>query len=121
MNRISDQELTSSRRSFLYSFSTLVLSQFIKTKETAPPGAFGIAYTSFPIRTRQSGQSLQDGADPMIPAEKFIDLCKSFGADGCQMDISQLASTEEGYFKRLRIALEEKGMFLELSVNPRAL
>ena len=57
----------------------------------------------------------------MIPAEKFIDLCKSFGGDGCQMDISQLASTEEAYLKRLRSALEEKGMFLELSINARAL
>ena len=121
MNRISDQELASSRRSFLYAFSTLVLSQFIKTKETAPPGAFGIAYTSFPIRTRQSGQSLKDGADPIIPAEKFIDLCKSFGGDGCQMDISQLASTEEDYLKRLRTSLDEKGMFLELSIDARAL
>src|SRR5438132_7230451 len=121
MNRISDQELASSRRSFLYSFSTLVLSQFIKTKETAPPGALGIAYTSFPIRTRQSGQSLKDGADPIIPAEKFIDLCKSFGGDGCQMDISQLASTEEDYLKRLRTSLDEKGMFLELSIDARAL
>jgi len=113
--------ISDSRRNFLYSFSTLILSQFIKTKETAPPGAFGIAYTSFPIRTRQSGQSLEEGADPMIPAEKFIDLCKSFGGDGCQMDISQLASTEEAYLKRLRSALEEKGMFLELSINARAL
>jgi len=51
--------ISDSRRNFLYSFSTLILSQFIKTKETAPPGAFGIAYTSFPIRTRQSGQSLE--------------------------------------------------------------
>src|SRR5439155_9188396 len=121
MQPISDQESTCSRRVLLHSFATQVISQFIKTKETAPPGAFGIAYTSFPIRTRQSGQSLQEGADPIIPAEKFIDLCKSFGGDGCQMDISQLASTEEDYLKRLRTALEEKGMFLELSINARAL
>jgi 3-oxoisoapionate decarboxylase len=109
------------RRGFLYSFSALVVSQIIRTKEAAPPGAFGIAYTSFPIRTRQSGQSLSEGADPIILAEKFIDLCKSFGADGCQMDVAQLSSTDETYLKRLRTMVEEKAMFLELSANARVL
>jgi len=109
------------RRDFLYSCSGLVVSQLIKVKEAAPPGAFGIAYTSFPIRTRQTGQSLSEGADTVIPAEKFIDLCKSFGGDGCQMDLTQLSSTDENYLKRLRSMLEDKGMFLELSVNARSL
>src|SRR5215831_16406519 len=97
------------RRDFLYSFSALIAAQIVKTKEVAPPGAFGIAYTSFPVRTRQSGQSLSEGSDPVIVAEKFIDLCRSFGADGCQMDLTQLSSTDDGYLKRLRSMVEDKG------------
>ncbi len=112
---------TTTRRDFLCSFLALGASQIVKTKETGPPGAFGIAYTSFPIRTRQAGQSLSEGADPIIVAEKFIDLCKSFGADGCQMDFAQLSSTDETYLKRLRAMVEEKAMFLELSANARVL
>lgn len=121
MSKLSNPCVDTSRRNFLYSFSALVVSQLIKKKEAAPPGAFGIAYTSFPIRTRQAGQSLSEGADPIIVAEKFIDLCKSFGADGCQMEIAQLGSTDGSYLKRLRSMLEDKGMFLELSVNARVL
>jgi sugar phosphate isomerase/epimerase len=121
MSKLSNPGVGTSRRDFLYSFSGLAVSQLIKTKEAAPPGAFGIAYTSFAIRTRQLGQTPSEGADPVIVAEKFIDLCKSFGADGCQMDLAQLSSTDESYLKRLRSMLEAKGMFLELSVNARAL
>jgi len=112
---------STTRRDFLYSFSTLIAAQIVKTKEVAPPGAFGIAYTSFPVRARQSGQSLSEGSDPVIVAEKFIDLCRSFGADGCQMDLTQLSSTDDGYLKRLRSMVEDKGMFLELSANARVL
>ena len=97
-NRCND----TTRRDFLYSVSSLVVSQLIRVKEAAPPGAFGIAYTSFPIRTRQLGQAASEGVDTVIVAEKFIDLCKSFGGDGCQMDLSQLSSTDESYLKRLR-------------------
>jgi sugar phosphate isomerase/epimerase len=70
---------------------------------------------------RQAAQGMEQGAGPAIPAEKFIDLCKSFGGDGCQMAFSQLASTDSDYLKRIRTAAEEKGMFLELSLGGRAL
>ena len=121
MSNSSNPCADTTRRDFFYSVSSLVVSQLIKVKEAAPPGAFGIAYTSFPIRTRQFGQTASEGADTVIVAEKFIDLCKSFGGDGCQMDLSQLSSTDESYLKRLRSMLEDKGMFLELSVNARVL
>ncbi|MDQ3687218.1 MAG: sugar phosphate isomerase/epimerase [Acidobacteriota bacterium] len=54
---------------------------------------------------------------PALPAEKFIELVKSFGGDGCQMDIAQLRSTEAEYLRRIRTSLEEKEMFLELSIG----
>jgi 3-oxoisoapionate decarboxylase len=121
MSNLSNPCVDTTRRDFLHSFSALVVSQLVRTKEVPPPGAFGIAYTSFRVRTRQAGQSPSEGADPIIVAEKFIELCKSFGADGCQMDIAQLSSTEDSYLKRLRSMVEGKGMFLELSVNARTL
>jgi sugar phosphate isomerase/epimerase len=120
-NTLSSQQPAASRRGFLYSTSALLISQLVKVKDTSPQGAFGIAYTSFPIRTRQIGQSQDQGEGPVIPAEKFVDLCKSFGGDGCQMDIAQLTSTDPEYLKRIRFALEEKGMFLEISVNANLL
>lgn len=86
----------------------------------AASGSFGIAYTSFPIMTRQIRQAMADRG-PSLPAEKFIDLCQSFGSDGCQMDFAQLISTEADYLKRIRAQLEEKEMFLELSVSGKML
>jgi sugar phosphate isomerase/epimerase len=110
----------SSRREFLYSISALALLQTVKPAAPALK-TYGIAYTSFPIRMRQAAQAAEQGAGPAIPAEKFIDLCKSFGGDGCQMAFSQLVSTDEDYLKRIRRAAEDKGMFLELSLSGQVL
>ncbi len=116
---LSDQS-PPSRREFLYSVSALALLQTVRP---AAPGlkTFGIAYTSFPIRMRQATQGTDPSEGPGIPAEKFIDLCKSFGGDGCQMAFSQLASTDDDYLKGIRRAAEDKGMFLELSLGGRVL
>ena len=111
---------TTSRREFLHSISTAMIAQTLQTKDVSAPKSFGIAYTSFPIRMRQSVQAMASRG-PAIPAEKFIDLCQSFGSDGCQMDIAQLSSTEADYLKRVRAALEAKEMFLELSVSGKVL
>lgn len=109
-----------SRREFLRSISAATIAQALNTKSVSAPKSFGIAYTSFPIRTRQSVQAMASRG-PTLPAEKFVDLCKSFGSDGCQMDIAQLSSTEADYLKGIRAALEGKGMFLELSVSGKVL
>jgi len=111
---------TTSRREFLSSLSAAMMIPLMEPKSHAPPTSFGIAYTSFPIRTRQAAQAMS-GTGPSLPAEKFIGLCKSFGADGCQMDIAQLSSTDADYLKRIRASVEEKEMFLELSVSARVL
>ena len=118
MNPFSLEQPTGTRREFLHSVSALALIQTVKPAIPSALKTLGIAYTSFPIRSRQAGQG---GEGPAIPAEKFIDLCKSFGSDGCQMAFSQLVSTDEDYLKRLRRAVEDKGMFLELSLGGKVL
>jgi sugar phosphate isomerase/epimerase len=105
------------RRDFCFSIAAGFASQMVKVKEAGPPGTFGIASGSFQIRERQIAQAAGSEANAAIGAEKFIDLCKSFGGDGCQMDLAQLASKESAYLKRVRQALEDKGMFLELSLD----
>jgi hypothetical protein len=66
------------RREFLYSVSALALTQAVKPGTPSALKTLGIAYTSFPVRSRQA-QAVQGDEGPAIPAEKFIDLCKSFG------------------------------------------
>jgi len=118
MKPFSPDRPEGTRREFLYSASALALTQAVKSGTPSALKTLGIAYTSFPIRSRQASQG---GEGPAIPAEKYIDLCKSFGGDGCQMAFSQLASTDEDYLKRVRRALEDKGMFLELSLGGKVL
>ena len=115
MNKPDPEENNTTRRKFLYSMSALALSQFTKTAQPVALKSFGIAQASFRIRFTQAAQA-SESKEPAIPAEKYIDLCKSFGGDGCQFDFSLLSSTDEDYLKRLRRSLEDKGMFLELSM-----
>jgi len=112
-----------SRREFLYSVSAMAATSFIEPAAKPAMKSYGIAYTSFPIRMRQAREAAGNPGNqgPAIPAEKFIDLCQSFGADGCQMDYSQLTSTDADYLKRIRAQFESKGMFMELAVRARSL
>jgi 3-oxoisoapionate decarboxylase len=112
-----------SRREFLYSVSAMAATSFIEPVANSATKSYGIAYTSFPVRMRQAREAAGGSGNqgPAIPAEKFIDLCQSFGGDGCQMDFSQLASTDAEYLKRIRAQFEAKGMFMELAVRARAL
>src|SRR5215510_5780001 len=120
MNPFSLEQPRGTRREFLRFVSALALTQAVKPGTPSALKTLGIAYTSFPVRSRQA-QAVQGDEAPAIPAEKFIDLCKSFGGDGCQMAFSQLISTAGDYLKRLRRALEEKGMFMELSLGGKVL
>jgi len=106
------------RRRFLQTLSALPLLS-VKPAGVALK-TFGIAHNSFPIRTRQSQQVTETG-EPVIPVDRFIDLCKSFGGDGCQIAVSQLTSLDEESLKRIRQTAEDKGMFLELSLDGRAI
>lgn len=86
----------------------------------APVRSLGIAWASFPIRMGGSVQAIARNA-AALPAEEFIPLCHSFGAQGCQMGFSQLVSSEAAYLRRIRRLLEEKKMFLELGLEARLL
>jgi sugar phosphate isomerase/epimerase len=77
--------------------------------------SYGIAFTSFAVRL-QRGRDLIRGAGPIaLPAEQLIDLCRSFGADGCQLDIGQLASTKPVYLDGIKRQLGQAGLFVELA------
>lgn len=97
----------------------MILPYTARQTVAAGLGNYGIAYTSFPVRMRQMAATENRAAS--IPAERFIDLCESFGASGCQMDVGQLSSTAADYLKRVRARAEAKGMFLELSVGGKVL
>jgi len=84
-------------------------------------GRYGIAYTSFAVRLQRGRDLIRGAGAPALPAEAFLDLCRSFGADGCQMDIAQLASTAAAYLDGLKRRLDEAGLFVELSVSGKAL
>jgi sugar phosphate isomerase/epimerase len=112
-----------SRREFLYSVSAMAATSFLEPAAKTTMKSYGIAYTSFPIRMRQAREAAgnPNNRGPAISAEKFIDLCQSFGADGVQMDFSQLVSTDADYLKRIRAQLESKGMYMEFAVRATAL
>ncbi len=116
-HRDPDLNITT-RREFLFSMSALALSQFSKPAQPVALKTFGISQASFRIRFTQASQATESKG-PAIPAEKFIDLSKSFGGDGCQFDFALLSSTDEDYLKHLRRSIEDKGMFLELSMPPQ--
>jgi sugar phosphate isomerase/epimerase len=76
---------------------------------------YGIAFTSFAVRL-QRGRDLIRGAGPVaLPAGQLIDLCRSFKADGCQLEIGQLESTKPEYLDGLKRQLGESGLFVELA------
>jgi sugar phosphate isomerase/epimerase len=80
---------------------------------------YGIAFTSFAVRL-QRGRDLIRGAGPIgLPAEQLIDLCRSFAADGCQLEIGQLESTRPEYLDGIKRKLGEAGLFVELAAPGR--
>jgi len=84
-------------------------------------GRYGLAYTSFAVRLQRGRDLIRGAGAPALPAEPFLELCRSFGADGCQMDMSQLASSEARYLDGIRRRLDEARLFVELSVSGKAL
>jgi sugar phosphate isomerase/epimerase len=113
------------RRTFLHTLagaafmSTLAPNSFAAGRS----GRFGIAYTSFAVRLRQ-GRDLIRGTSAGatgFDAESLLDLCRSFRADGCQMDVTQIRTTDEASLESLRRRLESEGVFLELSVGGKVL
>jgi sugar phosphate isomerase/epimerase len=110
------------RRTFLTTLGGAALgAAFAPGARLAGKGRYAIAYTSFAVRLQRGRDLIRGAGAPALPAETFIDLCRSFGADGCQLDQSQLASKEPAYLDGVKRRLEEAGLFLELSASGKAL
>src|SRR5262245_54296393 len=109
------------RREFLKSVSAAAAAGTFHNLTAPAMKSYGIAFTSFPIRSQQAREAAAGGQGPALPAGKFIDLCQSFGAAGCQMDFSQLASSDTDYLKQIRTTLDQRGMFMEFAVSTRLL
>jgi 3-oxoisoapionate decarboxylase len=120
LRTFSKGKLMNTRREFLKAVSTIAAVDAFDVFPAPAIKSYGIAYTSFPIRSRQARQAAASEG-PAIPAGKFIELCQSFGASGCQMDFAQLASTDKDYLKQIRTALDQRGIFMELAVSTRLL
>ena len=103
------------RRDFLLSATAMTLQPALDRR--APPRSrFGIAYTSFVIRMLRGRDVLRGGTAAGLPAEAFVELVRSFGGSGCQIDLAQLAPADGPALARVREALERDGLFAELSV-----
>jgi sugar phosphate isomerase/epimerase len=109
------------RRDFLLSATAMTLEPALLRGVPPSRSRFGIAYTSFVIRMLRGRDVLRGGTAAGLPAEAFVELVHSFGGSGCQMDLSQLGSSEGPELKRVRAALEARGLFVELSVPARSL
>ena len=111
-----------SRRAFLQTLAGVALGAAAgKVGEVrAAGGRYAIAYTSFAVRLQRGRDLIRGSGAPALPAEAFIDLCRSYGADGCQLDVSQLASTEPAYLDGVRRRLGEARLFVELSASGKA-
>ncbi len=110
------------RREFLRSLAAAAVASSTGSRALfAGEGRDAIAYTSFAVRLQRGRDLIRGAGAPSLPAETFIDLCRSFGADGCQLDLSQVASTEPAALDALKKRLGDAGLFLELSVGGKSL
>ncbi len=108
------------RREFLTAASAIMAMPLFSNQTKPGSRSYGLAATSFPVRSRQGRQRAGNQGHP-LPAEKFIDLCHTFGGDGCQMGFDQLTSSEPKYLKGIRAQLDSKEMFMEFIVSGRTL
>jgi 3-oxoisoapionate decarboxylase len=110
------------RREFLRTLAATAVAKAAGARSLlAGGGRYAIAYTSFAVRLQRGRDLIKGAGAPSLPAETFIDLCRSFGADGCQLDVSQIASTEPSALDGLKRRLGEARLFLELSVSAKSL
>lgn len=119
MTRTFPSPTLMSRREFAsVSLPAMLFLQTAPRMGNYATGIFGLTHTSFRNRFRQYGLSQGLGEEAEIPAEKFLDLVKSYGVDGCQIRCSQLTSMDPAYLYRIKKSCEEKNLFLEISLEP---
>lgn len=86
----------------------------------APPGGFGLVYTSFVVRLLRGRDIMRTDA-ARVDAQSFFGLCQRFQAAGGQVDLSQTNPADAASLKALRGWLEQNGLFAELSIPARTL
>jgi sugar phosphate isomerase/epimerase len=113
---VAETRRAETRRGFLRVVGVSALASALGPRAArGAPRGFGIAFTSFAVRL-QRGRDLIRGAGPIgLPADSYIDLCRAFGADGCQLDLGQLDSTKPEYLDGLKRKLDAAALFVELS------
>jgi len=79
-----------------------------------------LAYTSFAVRMLQ-GRDILKSTAAALPAEALFDLCEKFGANGAQLDWSQIVSFEAPALDALRKRVDDSRLALELSVPSKYL
>jgi sugar phosphate isomerase/epimerase len=67
------------------------------------------------------GRDIMQTTAAALPAAAFVDLCAQAGAAGCQIDLSQLEGADETSLAALRRTLDERDLFVELSVPAASL
>jgi sugar phosphate isomerase/epimerase len=82
--------------------------------------SYGIAYTSYVVRILQ-GRDIMQSTAAALPARAFVELCAQAGASGCQIDLSQIDVADASAIAELRADLEDRGLFVELSIPSTAL
>jgi sugar phosphate isomerase/epimerase len=114
--------MRTSRREFLLAATGAAATGAAVTAVAAPGrGTFGLAYTSFVIRMLRGRDVLRQGNAAGLPADTLLELCRTFRASGCQMDIGQLGAAEPAALAQVRARAEEQGLYVELSVPARTL
>lgn len=61
------------------------------------------------------GRDIMQTTAAALPAATFVDLCVAFDASGCQIDLSQI-ETSDAALEALRATLDRHRLFVELSV-----
>jgi sugar phosphate isomerase/epimerase len=121
----SEERTSSTRRGFLHTLGGLGAAALgmggARPARAAGTGRYGLAYTSFAVRLRRGRDLVRGTGAPGLSAEAFVDLLKQFGADGGQMDITQLSSTEPAYLDGVKRRFDESKLFLELAVGGKTL
>ena len=92
------------------------------SSERTTPGrtSMYLAYTSFAVRMLQ-GRDILKSTAAALDAQAFLQLCRRFRVGGAQIDLSQLPVDSPEALAAVRMAFEQQGIAIELSVPSRYL
>jgi len=104
-----------SRRFFLQSLALGALAPV--GTHAAPRGrtSMYLAFTSFAVRMLQ-GRDIMKTSAAALNSQTFLELCRSFGASGAQIDFSQVPVEDSSALAVIRSAYERAGVEVEVSI-----